>query len=342
MGKDVYGVAIQGAAGGWAVMHLKAYLAHPKVRVVALCDINAEGAKARAEAFGLSCKIHTDFEKVLSDPDVDIISIVTPSCYHARDAVLAMQAGKHVLVEKPIATTLDQLALIKKTISESKVKTMAGFVLRWNGMFLTLKELMKEGAIGDVFMAQADFWQNVGWIDVPMNAWLGKKAVAGSSMLAAGCHPFDAVRWLMGGIEVVEVFAYGTNFVYPEWDHNPTTMALMKLSNGAVCKLVSTLEPCAPYLLRVELLGTQGAIRNNRLYVRRWKMREEYIELPCEVPGLGVLDDPMRLEIAHFIDCIENNVESHVNLTDAIKTHEALMAADLSVAEGKPVKLPLI
>lgn len=94
--------------------------------------------------------------------------------------------------------------------------------------------------------------------------------------------------------------------------------------------------------MRVELLGTQGAIRNNRLYVRRWKMREEYIELPSEVPGLGVLDDPMRLEIAHFIDCIENNVESHVNLTDAIKTHEALMATDLSVAEGKPVKLPLI
>ena len=55
-----------------------------------------------------------------------------------------------------------------------------------------------------------------------------------------------------------------------------------------------------------------------------------------------VLDDSMCLEIANFIDCIENNVESHVNLTDAIKIHEALMAADLSVAEGKPVKLLLI
>ncbi|MCJ7625213.1 MAG: Gfo/Idh/MocA family oxidoreductase [Anaerolineaceae bacterium] len=342
MGEEKYGVMIQGAAGGWGEMHLKAYLANPKVKVVGLCDVNEEAVKARVETFGLSCRIYTDFEKALADPDVDVVSIVTPSCYHVRDAVLAIQAGKHVLVEKPIATTLDDLALIKHAISETGVKTMAGFVLRWNGLFLTLKELMRDKAIGDVFMAQADYWQNVGWLDVSMNEWLGKKAIAGSTMLAAACHPYDAVRWLLGGPEAVEVFAYGTNFVYPDWDHNPTTLALIQMDNGAICKLVSTLEPCAPYLLRVELLGTEGTIRNNHLYIRRWQTQEQYIELPCEIPGLAALDDPMRLEIAHFINCIENDVESHANLADAIKTHEVLMAADLSVAQGKPVKLPLI
>jgi predicted dehydrogenase len=342
MSSDVYGVAIQGIAGGWGEMHLKAYLAHPQVRVVALCDIDVEGARKRAEHYDLNCKIYEDFEKVLADEEVDAISIVTPSCFHARDSTLAMQAGKHVLVEKPIATTIEDLAMLKRTISETNVKTMAGFVLRWNGMFVTLKHLMQNKLIGDVFLAQADFWQNVGWLDVPMNQWLGNKEVAGSSMLAAACHPFDSVRWLMGGVEALSVFAYGTNFVYPDWDHNPTTLAIMQLDNGAVCKLVSTLEPCAPYLLRVELLGTEGTIRNNRLYVRSWQTHEEYIDLPCEVPGLAVLDEPMRQEIAHFIDCIDNDIESHVNLADAIKTHEALMAADLSVAEGKPIELPLI
>src|SRR3972149_2871770 len=98
-----------------------------------------------------------------------MVSIVTPSCYHARDAVLAMQAGKHILVEKPIATTLEDLAMLKKTVAEVKVKTMAGFVLRWNGMVMALKALMRERTIGDIFLAQADFWQNVGWIDIPMN-----------------------------------------------------------------------------------------------------------------------------------------------------------------------------
>ena len=305
MGKETYGVAIQGVAGFWGAMHLSAYLAHPKARIVALCDVNLVGAQTRAEAAGLRSKIYQHFEDLLLDDEVELVSIVTPSCYHARDAVLAMQAGKHILVEKPIATTLEDLAMLKKTVAEVKVKTMAGFVLRWNGMVMALKALMRERTIGDIFLAQADFWQNVGWIDIPMNTWLGKKAIAGSSMLAGGCHPFDVVRWLMDGAVAQEVFAYGVNFVYPEWDHNPTTLAVMRLSNGAVCKLASTLEPCSPYLLRIELLGTEGTIRNNRVYVRRWQTQEEYTSLPCDIPGLSALVEPMRLEIAHFIDCVE-------------------------------------
>jgi predicted dehydrogenase len=330
MSRETYGVAIQGAAGSWGAMHLDAYLVNPKVRVVALCDLDLDGAKHRAESACLNCKIYTDYEKVLADTEVDIVSIVTPSCYHARDAIMAMQAGKHILVEKPIATTPDDLALLKRASSETKVKTMAGFVLRWNGMVKTLKSLMTEHIIGDVFMAQADYWQNVGWLD------------AGSSLLAGGCHPFDTVRWLMGGEEAEEVFAYSTNFGYPEWDHNPTTLALMRMRNGAVCKVACTLEPSAPYMLRVELLGTEGTILNNKLYVRRWKTQEEYVEIPCGIPGLASLVEPMREEISHFIDCIDQNIESHVNLQDAIKTHEALMAADLSAAQAKPIALPLI
>lgn len=342
MVKDLYGVAIQGAAGWWAAQHLAAYIAHPKAQVVALCDIDADAAKARAEVLGLSCKIYTDLERTLADEDVDILSIVTPSCYHAKDAVLAMQAGKHVLVEKPIATTLDDLALLKRTVAKTEVKTMAGFVGRWVGMIVTLKALMEERAIGDVFMAQADFWQNMSWLDIAMNRWLGKKAIAGSIMLAGGCHALDAVRWLLDGVEVEEVFAYSTNFSFPDWDHNPTTLAVMRLNTGAVCKLAATAEPCAPYLLRIELLGTEGTIRNNRLYTSRWGGQDDYAEIPTDVPGLSVLDEPMKQEIAHFIECIDNDVESHVNLPDAIKTHEALMAADVSAAEGRPVSLPLI
>jgi len=180
------------------------------------------------------------------------------------------------------------------------------------------------------------------WLDIAMNTWLGKKAIAGSITLAGGCHALDAVRWLLGGARVVEVFAYGTNFAFPDWDHDPTTLAVMRLENGAVCKLASTLEPCAPYLLRVELLGTEGTIRNNRLYVRRWRGQHDYTEIPTDVPGMGVLDQAMRQEFGHLIECVDKNVESHANLADAIRTHEALMAVDLSVAEGRPVSLPLI
>ena len=348
MAKDVYGVAVQGAAGFWGEQHLAAYIAHPKAEVVALCDINADAAKARAEALGLSCKIYTDLDETLADDDVEVLSIATPSSYHAKDAVLAMQAGKHVLVEKPIATTLEDLALLKRTVAETEVKTMAGFVGRWIGVFVTLKALMEDKVIGDVFMAQADFWQNISGLDIAMNEWIGKKEIAGSPTLAGGCHPLDSVRWLLGGAEVEEVFAYSVNGASPTYNYDPTTLAVMRLDNGALCKLASTLEPCAPYLFRVELLGTEGTIRNNRIYTSRWRGQHDYAEIPTDVPGLSsraahsTLDEAMKQEIAHFIECIDNDVESHVNLPDAIKTHEALMAVDLSAAEGRPVSLPLI
>jgi predicted dehydrogenase len=348
MAKEVYGVAVQGAAGFWGEQHLAAYIANPKAEVVAMCDIDADAAKARAKALGLSCKIYTDLDQTLADKDVEILSIATPSSYHAKDAALAMQAGKHVLVEKPIATTLEDLALLKRTVAETEVKTMAGFVGRWIGVFVTLKALMKDRVIGDVFMAQADFWQNISWLDIGMNKWIDRKGVAGSPTLAGGCHALDAVRWLLGGAEVEEVFAYSVSGTSLAYDYDPTTLGLMRLDSGALCKLASTLEPCAPYLFRVELLGTEGTIRNNQVYSSRWRGQHDYTEIPTDVPGLSTraahstLDEAMKQEISHFIECIDNDVESHANLPDAIKTHEALMAVDLSAAEGRPVSLPLI
>lgn len=269
MSKDYYGVGIQGGGGWWAGMHINAYLAHPKTNIVALCDPRVDEVNTRIASLGLSCRVYSDIEKMLNDEDVDIVSICSPPYLHARDTILAMQAGKHVLVEKPIATTLDDLAQMKKTANETNCKTMAGFVLRWNGMIKTLKAMMNDKAIGAVFLVQTDFWQNVGRLDIPMNKWLGKKSIAGSSLLNGGCHAMDTVRWLLGA-EVVEAFSYSVNGGSPQYEYNPTIVALMKLDSGAVCKLTSTLEPDSPYLFRIELLGTQGTIRNNLFYTSRW------------------------------------------------------------------------
>lgn len=340
MEERTYGVAIQGA-GWWAEQHIKAYQKNSHTEVVALCGRDEERARAKAESLGLSCRVYGDYENMLADGGFSILSICTPPSHHAQDGIRAAQEGKHILIEKPVATRLDDLAALREAVRRAGVKTVVGFVLRWNLMFKTIKALVEDDAIGEVFMAQADFWQNVAALDLPMNRWLPMKEIAGSSMLGGGCHVVDGLRWFIGS-EVKEVCAYSVNGASPNYDYDPTIIALLHFQSGAVAKVASTLEPRSPYLLQVELLGTKGTIRNNRLYSHKLPGQRDYAVIPTAVPGGPELEDPMQGEIDHFVECVMNDVESHVNVEDAVKTHEVCLAADLSAAKGRPIELPLL
>ena len=340
MSNDTLGVGIQGA-GWWGEQHIGAYQKNPHTRVAAICGRDRAKLEAKADALKLSCRVYTDYEQMLADEEVAIVSVCTTSHRHAQDTIMAADAGRHIFIEKPVATTLEDLARVRDAVCGAGIRTVVGFVVRWNPMFKTIKALVDDGAIGEIFMAQADFWQNVAAMDIPMNRWLPKKEFAGSSMLAGGSHAVDAMRWLVGS-EVNQVSAYSVNGRSPDYDHDPTIIALLQFANGAVAKVASTLEAKAPYLMRIELLGKEGTIRNNELYSHKLPGQTDYAVIPTAVPGGGERDDSLQGEIDHFVDCIMNGRESDVNLADGVKTHEVCMAADISALEGRPVKLPLI
>lgn len=134
----IYGVAIQGA-GNVSTEHIKAYVNNPHTEVVAIGSRTQEGALDKMKEMELSCDIYDDYDEMLQNEKVDIISICTPSERHSIETIKAAEAGKHILVEKPIATDLDELRAMRDAVRAAKVKTVVGFVLRWNPLFDCIK-----------------------------------------------------------------------------------------------------------------------------------------------------------------------------------------------------------
>lgn len=161
-------------------------------------------------------------------------------------------------------------------------------------------------------------------------------------MLLAGCHAVDAVRWLTGE-EVVEVTAFGNN-PHGHFEYEANVVAVMKFQSGIVGKVSALLDCEMPYTLNVDLAGTEGTLRDNRLWSKKlFPGQTGWTTIPTILPNSADVDHhPFDAEMSHLVDCIRQGRESHCNLADAYRSHELCMAIDRSLAEGgRPVRLPL-
>jgi predicted dehydrogenase len=140
--------------------------------------------------------------------------------------------------------------------------------------------------------------------------------------------------------EIVEVTAYG-NRINPAYEYDTTAVGIAKFAGGAVGKLSASFEVACPYAFNIDLLGDKGAIRDNHIYAQKFFAGQtDWITVPTIRPDNGdVAHHPFDGEIAHFLDCIQEDRESFVNLADAAITHAVCYALDLSVTEGRPIKI---
>lgn len=339
---DAIGVAIQGA-GTVSTEHLKAYLVNPGCRVVAVGSRTKEGAAAKAREVGLDPSgigLYDDVHALLSHPGLDAVSICTPSARHAQETIAAARAGKHVLIEKPVATTQGDLSAMGQAVREANVRTVVGFVLRWNPMVMAIKAMLAQGLIGQPLLVGADYWHNAEQSGYP-GASNRLKRATDSAMVSAGCHAVDMARYLMG-CDVVQVTAVEASAL-PGLPAPANQVAIVRFANGMAGRISACTEQWMPYQFNVDLLGTDGGIRDNRFYSRRIPGMLDWGSFPTVTPNSGLVSHhPFRAEIDHFLECVRTGVESHVNLRDAINTHEVCFAIDQSARDnGRPISLPL-
>jgi predicted dehydrogenase len=334
------GVAIHGA-GQVAYAHAASWLKNPHVRIVSVGSRHRESAQRLAEKLKLDSAIHDDFEQVLADGRVDIVNLSGPNHVHTPQGIAAAKAGKHLLMEKPMCLSMDENRALRDAVQKAGVRSVVSFVLRWNPLFENLKSLLAAGAIGRLFYVEVDYWHGLDrwWTGFE---WGRTKASGGSTMLLGGCHAVDAMRWFSGR-EVVEVAAMANN-VKGNFEFDANVVAILKFDGGAIGKTSALFDAELPYAFNIDLAGTQGTLRDNRVWSKRLLPGQTgWTTMQTILPDSGAVEHhPFDAEVNHLVDCVLQGRESHCSIADAYHTHEVCIAIDRSLAAGgRPVKLPL-
>lgn len=324
------GVAIN-SCGMVAHEHAKAYLRDPRCEIVGVTSRTRASAERFVAELGLDCTIYPDYEALLSDPRVQALSITSPNFQHAREATLAARAGKHILLEKPPGINHAELNELGQSLAGSGLTTLCSFVLRWNPLVLNLTRLQQEGAYGDVFFVQTDYWHGVGDIISP-DRWLSNKEFTGSAFLAGGSHAVDLARHFAG--DIVSVSAYSQRRA-EGFDYDTTISATVKLANGGVGRISTCFDAPGPYQFNIEVIGSEGMSRQERVWSKTaFPNQDDWVSIPCITPDSGsVSHHPFTAEIAHFLDRIQEGRDGDPSLPHAIETARVCLAVDESAAQ---------
>lgn len=331
------GVAIQGA-GNVSTEHIKAYQNNPNTQVVAIGSRTLESAERKAKQLNLDCELFDNYLRLLENPKVDVVSICTPPDRHAEESIAAAKAGKHLLIEKPVAINKTELQAMYETISQAKIKTVISFVLRWNPLILSIKEIVAKGWVGKPLLVQADYWHGPTNINpkrfhkknwVPMNI---------GAIVHGGCHAMDAARYVLGNAKIVQVSGTMPTYSVPSHIIKPLTMASVKFENGAIGKISGSTTFFMPYVFNIEVFGDEGVIRNNQFYSKQVPGQRNFGSFPTILPDSGdVSHHPFQDTIDHLIDCILTDTESHNSLSVAANTHLACFEAEESAMNNSSV-----
>jgi len=327
MRNETYGCAVWGC--GWVASgHIRAYLLHPNCEVVALGSRREESVRAKQAEFGIETAVYTDFDKLLADERIDIVSICTPNSLHASETIGAAQAGKHIFIEKPVATNAIDLKAALEAVESAGVRTMVGFVLRFNPLVKLQRKLVAEGELGKVFLANVDYW-----FGRERPGWMKHKDPTGGAFILAGCHSVDVARFILSE-DIVEV--RGSSAMVGDYYEYPSVeTAQVRFANGAQGVFSCSLVGSVPYTANVHILGEKGTILNDRFFLSRFEGQADYFTLDVGVKKSGdIYTHPFPEMVAEFVDCIREGRESAHNLADAVNAHRACFAITESAERG--------
>lgn len=338
MSKKIWNVAVVGP--GWvAGAYLEVFRKRDDVRVTHVVDTTLEGARRFAEANQLDAAVCDKLDPVLADKSVDIVGVYTPHHLHAPLGIAAARAGKHLIVEKPICLSIEELRALRSAVRSTGVKSITGFVLRWNPLLEMIRQNVERGTLGEIIFAEVDYLHSI--VGKPYTKpWHCARETAGTSMLVGGCHAVDAIRFLVGK-PVIEVSGVQTTRT-KELEYPSTEIALLKFADGSVGKVTVCLECVMPYVFNVEVFGTKGTFRNNQFAGDLFKGQTAFATIPALTPDSSdVNHHPFSGEVDHFIRCLHEDRRPLPDIEDAAETIEICLATEMSAQQGRPIRLPM-
>lgn len=318
--------------GGIFRAHAQGYAALSDLfSLVAVCDVNEAAAKRVADEHGVK-KVYTSVDDLLEDGDFDAVDICLPHDLHAQVAIAAAEAGKHVLVEKPMALSLEEADAMIAAAGKNDVKLMCAFCERYDPQYVKIKELVESGAIGQVICARADHNQNV---RIPEGHWIRQKArLGGGAVFSAGCHRIDLLHWIVGEVAAVSCFG----IFWPERMEGEVAGTVnLQYVNGAIgTMMINWMAQRAPWYEGFWVYGTEGSVHNlGGVYLDSAEKTGESGYVKQEIESRHAFTE----EIRHFGQCINENQEPLTSGKNIRHSLHICVAANQSMETQSVVKL---
>ena len=303
--------------------------------LVGICDLDADLVEKLSREFDVPVAT-TDLDELIASDQIDVVSITTPDYLHLEQTIKALEAGKHVLVEKPMARTVEECAEMVEVARKCDRKLMVAHVARFYQSFQDAHRWAFDGTLGDLYFVETSYIHN--YEEIPgFDGWRfdpEKRHV----LVGGGCHAIDLARWFGG--DVIAVSALSNHFNIPAQKADDMWILNLQFDNDVIGRVTVSSGCQRPYNIDLEVWGTRGTLVGDntssscKLSLRQVD-RYRWMELPKPQEG-----KQLSKETEHFIDCIINDKTPLIDGVDGAKTVATAWAAiESSKQGGAPVKV---
>ncbi len=345
------GFAIVGC-GMISRFHCKAIEDVKGAKFVACFDFRAESAESLAKEFGGTA--YTDLDEMLANPNVDIVTICSPSGAHMEPAVAAAKAGKHVIVEKPLEITLKRCDKIIKACEDNGVVLSTILPSRFHASSQTLKKAIDAGKFGRLSLGDSyvKWFRTQEYYD--SGQWRGTWALdGGGALMNQAIHSVDLLTWLMG--PVAELSAHTSTLAHERIEVEDVATASLKFENGALGVIEATTAAFPGALKKIEIHGSHGSAVIEEEDIKSWefakmtaadkKIAEQFANQTKT--GGGAADPSAIGHAAHahqfrdVMKAIKNGTKPSIDGHEGRRSVEIILAIYKAAEIGKSIKLPL-
>jgi predicted dehydrogenase len=304
-----------------------------RARITAVCDVDEARARAAAERAG-GATVYSDFHQLVEDPEVDAIDICLPHHLHAPAIVAAARAGKHILCEKPLCTTLEEAARVRDAVRAGGVTLMCAHNQLYEPAIATAREVLQSGRLGTIYMARtSDCFR----ADRTAQEWGWRRTLdtaGGGELIDTGYHPSYTLLYLMGlvGQSPVEVTSFQGRHRQVTLEGEDTAHVLVRFSGGAIGQILTSWAFVMPdNSYSFHLLGEYGQLYGlkNQVTVHPQDGEPETIQVEAV--------NSYHAQLPHFVEAVERGTRPIQNEDDGIAVLELILAAYTSDREKRIV-----
>jgi len=345
-------VAIIGC-GSISNEHIKAYIANERVELYAFCDLDEKILEKKAKMHNID-KTFTDFNEMLKLKEIDAVSVCTWNAAHAKCAIAALNAGKHVLCEKPMAMSKEEAVAMKEAADKNGKLLMIGFVRRFGNDCVIVKDFVDNGFFGDIYYSKATYFRRHG----SPGGWFGDKSLSGGGpLIDLGVHVIDFTRYVMGNPKPVSVFGatfdklgsrkdVKTSVDYSSagaseddvFDVEDLATALIRYDNGAVLSIEASFSlNIEKPRSSIEFFGTKAGAKLEPDLKIYQNINGYLANVDFATPTELSFDNLFEGEINHFVSCVMDNIPCKSPAEDGIAIMSILDAIYKSAKTGHEV-----